>query len=995
MPVRNHARFDRLWRLRRRAGSFSERLYVQQDANWNVTAVINTSGVVQERYIYDPYGQASFLDPVSWVVRGGGPNGASQYSWDVLVTGPAGGPWAVHFTGLDAGISVATMGTDATGLTGGGVTVATTYQAADAGRVQQVTDPRGLITKTDFDLMDRTVRTVEAYDGLAPGNATDKTTEYTYDGDNHVLTVQADLPDGNLQQTQYVYGVSPSGSSFVTSNDLLGLIAYPELDTGLASTVQAHNQWEVFAYDGAGEEVVQKDDRNGTLKGYLYDVLGRPTFDAVEGFGAGVDNHVASLATAYDAVGRPYLFSSLDPSNNILNQVQRAFNGFRQVTTEWQEHNGTINGNTPFVQYAYSFNPSLGGANNSRLVSITYPVRDTAYPSGRVIDYGYNPGTGAAGIDDRISRISFVADDNSGTPVTPHLEDLSYLGLATVVKRAHPQPNVDLTYLASDGPTDGGDQYHGLDRFGRVVDQAWQITNTSTYTDRFQYGYDRDANRLYRNNLVNTSFGELYHQSGAGYGYDALNQLTAFSRGVLSASQQNGPLDTVAAPVHSQSWTLDVMGNWSQFNSDSTSQTRGANRQNEITSISGQTTPTYDNNGNTTKDNSGRQFVYDAWNRIVKVKDQNGVLLGNYAYDALGRRIQEPVDATHARDLYFSKDWQVLEERDTSGTVVRAENVWSPVYVDALVLRDRDPSGAGSFSERLYTQQDANWNVTAVINSAGAVQERYVYDPYGQASFLDPVTWAVRGGGPNGTSQYAWVYLHQGGRLDLVSRFYNFRERDYSPTLGGWMSVDPTSFSAGDMNLYRYENNSPQRWIDPLGTDIKEDDPDDELYPVVRNIRNLPTSLDVPDSLLWIGYKGAIWNVRNKWRGCNKEMGSGYTETKTDDTSEHAIYVKSGQAEWSARAEPRGPFLGIGSRYTRVYFELKQTYDVYMVKFRTYSCSKCGALTMNFNVVDQITPAGQITRTIARKYADYPGHFEIDLKEVLENAKKAKELLGK
>ena len=64
------------------------------------------------------------------------------------------------------------------------------------------------------------------------------------------------------------------------------------------------------------------------------------------------------------------------------------------------------------------------------------------------------------------------------------------------------------------------------------------------------------------------------------------------------------------------------MGNWIQFNSDATSQTRTANRQNEVTSISGQTTPTYDNNGNTTKDNSGKQFVYDAWNRIVKVKDR-------------------------------------------------------------------------------------------------------------------------------------------------------------------------------------------------------------------------------------------------------------------------------------------------------------------------------------------------------------------------------------
>jgi hypothetical protein len=56
---------------------------------------------------------------------------------------------------------------------------------------------------------------------------------------------------------------------------------------------------------------------------------------------------------------------------------------------------------------------------------------------------------------------------------------------------------------------------------------------------------------LFRNNLVNTAFGELYHASGAGNGYDQLNQLTAFSRRTLSASGGTGtPLDSIASPSH-------------------------------------------------------------------------------------------------------------------------------------------------------------------------------------------------------------------------------------------------------------------------------------------------------------------------------------------------------------------------------------------------------------------------------------------------------------
>ena len=43
-------------------GTLNERLYALQDANWNVTAYINESGTVLERYIYNAYGHVTFLD---------------------------------------------------------------------------------------------------------------------------------------------------------------------------------------------------------------------------------------------------------------------------------------------------------------------------------------------------------------------------------------------------------------------------------------------------------------------------------------------------------------------------------------------------------------------------------------------------------------------------------------------------------------------------------------------------------------------------------------------------------------------------------------------------------------------------------------------------------------------------------------------------------------------------------------------------------------------
>jgi RHS repeat-associated protein len=284
--------------------------------------------------------------------------------------------------------------------------------------------------------------------------------------------------------------------------------------------------------------------------------------------------------------------------------------------------------------------------------------------------------------------------------------------------------------------------------------------------------------------------------------YDQLNQLTAFSRGVLSAS--GSTLDTIASPSHSQSWGLDAMGNWTSFTSDSTTQTRTHNSQDEITSISGSVSnPTFDHNGNMTGDQQAGRLVYDAWNRLVSYQIM-GVGLETYQYDALNRRVIE--NSGVQRVLYYSSSWQVLEE-DVAGTM-QDQYVWSPVYVDAMIERDRP-------TERLYVQQDANWDVTAVISTTGAVQERYIQDPYGGPSVLDP-NWNTRA-----SSLFAWNYLHQGGRYDSLSGLYLIRQRDYSATLGRWAQVDPIGYAGADSNLYRYVNSNPVTMTDPSGLAVE------------------------------------------------------------------------------------------------------------------------------------------------------------------------------
>ena len=223
------------------------------------------------------------------------------------------------------------------------------------------------------------------------------------------MKLKAVLPVSPFEQTtEYVYGVEPNGGNDLTSNDLLALVKHPDKTTGLPSTDPT--QQESFAYNRLGQTKKAHYDRNGTFHDYLFDVVGRPTEDQVSTLGSGVDGLIRRLTTAYDTVGRPYLFSSYTAATGgtLLNQGQREFNGLGQLTREYQCHLGSVSGclvpgGAPSVQYAYS---EMSGGNHSRRASLTYP-------NGRVVHYNYTNG-----LHSTISRLSVLSAAAGNTSTT-------------------------------------------------------------------------------------------------------------------------------------------------------------------------------------------------------------------------------------------------------------------------------------------------------------------------------------------------------------------------------------------------------------------------------------------------------------------------------------------------------------------------------------------------------------------------------------------------
>ena len=148
--------------------------------------------------------------------------------------------------------------------------------------------------------------------------------------------------------------------------------------------------------------------------------------------------------------------------------------------------------------------------------------------------------------------------------------------------------------------------------------------------------------------------------------------------------------------------------------------------------------------------------------------------------------------------LYYSAQDQVIEERvgGTASSNVADQYVWGAGYVNELVLRDTYSGGVET--QRLYAQQDANYNVTALVNTSGVVQERYLYDPYGSVTVTN-ASWTPVAGN---TSAFGWQYLFQGGRLDTATGWYNFQNRDLIPSQGTW-AERPAGIGSGQSRFVR------------------------------------------------------------------------------------------------------------------------------------------------------------------------------------------------
>jgi RHS repeat-associated protein len=214
---------------------------------------------------------------------------------------------------------------------------------------------------------------------------------------------------------------------------------------------------------------------------------------------------------------------------------------------------------------------------------------------------------------------------------------------------------------------------------------------------------------------------------------------------------------------------------------------------NELVSIDG-TTLAYDDNGNLVDDGTNT-YEYDYENRLLKVtRKSDSAVLGQYKYDALGRRVEKSVGGNVTEYVYHAG--QVIQEY-TDGALGK-EYVSGSVPSNGIVF-------TGSTAHAYHA--DSIGNVIGITDGSGNLVERYIYAPYGNATVFDSGGMELPGSSIDNEFMFALM------RYDNESGLYHTLYRKYSVEQGRFTTHDPMR----SLNPYVYAASNPINLVDPLG----------------------------------------------------------------------------------------------------------------------------------------------------------------------------------
>ncbi len=831
------------------------------DSAGNLTSVTDETGNTAT-ITYDPMGRVQTTqDPLQAAA-----NKKTTYAYD-----PAGNLLSVtdalgHVTSYayDARNRLIGM-TDAVNQ---GTSAHTAYDYDADGNLTSITDPLGHQTTFAYDGENRQTgstdangnRTTYTYDSAGRlTNVSDfngNSIGYGYDVNNRVTSYQ----DQKFQTTTYAYDANGNLTGMTDPLHHATTYAYNALNQRI-STTDALNHTTTYVYDVNGN-LLSVTDPLGHTTTYEYDSRNRRAVQ-IEASGGGTTRYT------YDAASR--LQTVTDPVNNVTSYGYDAA-GQNTTVTDPLGHKTTYaydlvgnvtqktDRNSRVTQYGYDADNRettekwSSGGSNLHTTTITYDI------AGRLTNIADNASQYAFTYDNANRLLTVNDQGTTGLPQVTltyaydkngnrtNLTD-SLGGLTTYTY----DPNNELLTITRSGT--------GVDpqRVSYAYNSVGEITSITRYSDLTgsqkvvgtTFTYD-NANRLTGSTATNSANTVV---SSYAYTLDAANRLTQLIQTWLASGTSTS--DTTTYTYTNNDQLTGVTHTNTSFANESFSYDANGNRTmsgystgtNNQTTSDGTYNYTYDNEGNlVTKTNIATSaqtlYTYDYRNRLTEVDQFVGgvkTVLAAYTYDALNRRIGVSEGGATTWTLYDGTSASPLMDFNGSGTLtVRYLDGPSVAGVDAVLARDTPSGGVAWYlTDRLGSIAD-------LVNNSGTVIDHVAYGVFGQVLSESNVSVGDR-------------FKYAGMQADTVTGLDYDQARWYDPSVGKFVTQDPTGFAAGDTNLYRYADNNPANIIDPDGLQKTAPRPKEQIcFPGTKNLPKGAPQTDVPllspDSV-WEGIK--------------------------------------------------------------------------------------------------------------------------------------------
>jgi RHS repeat-associated protein len=713
----------------------------------------------------------------------------------------------------------------------------------DAHGVVTTTDPEGKTSVTHVDGADRTTRAT-----LAHGTADEQSVAYDYSqGSDTVIVTLSPAPTktGQLVQT---YNYNPHGALARISEGNQELFsqtydAMGQPDQGINLGGGARQTW-FDAYGRLYSESVRTDSQ--TWAKTLYERDGndrlRRVFDAAHHATAFTYDGLDNIATVTNGIGTT-TYSYL-PGTNILSTVQ-----------DPAETQRTLGYNTA-GQLDYDMvtdGPSLGTQGASTTRKFTYTTsglvhqgivkgectvpedRDVPSPGGNLIAVRCRSFDVVVTREyDSFGRV--ISEKNSSVPGgVAHAFSPGRIDTQILQNQGN-APRESITYDNLYRPKQVSFGDHVVAAMVYQNGALGTISRGNKLSDVFQYdgrgrltgidvllnrtviaglhealGFDnvpRERQRVFNGASIST---DLFKADEAG-------RVTAENLGlggrVLSDSDlTNNDVDKLWDSGKPWStYTLDGASNWNvrstsgpPFAAVSATVIDEANRYTDIDTGHGLQTVSYDGAGNMVAFGD-QSYVFNGLGNLLNAS--SGAAKEEFRYDAFGRRFQE---SDGEKTTLFVWDGSRVAALMPKGHPEKTQ-IRVGAGIDQTVALVENV-GAGPIE---YLHAGLDNSTLAATDGSGTLAEGYRYTSQGDVTFVHP-----RRRGGTTASTIGNRFLFQNQLYDPALGLYSMGARQYSPSLGRFLSPDPVGI-AGGTNLYAFVSGATLTRSDPSGLSEKQ-----------------------------------------------------------------------------------------------------------------------------------------------------------------------------